>query len=356
VSAHPSAPAASAQDSDETVTLDRERALQRARIIDATVAIVAEHGLAATSVAKVIARARVSRRTFQVHFDGLEAALFAVIDDALAEVSALVRRAFGRQDSWRASVRQCLADVLLFFDERPALARVLLVETLTGNPAVVEHRQDVIGRFRALVVEQIAGRSGNRSPLAAEGALASVMGIVYARLVDPQHPPLIDLTGPLMGVLAAAGSDVPGVADEVRRGADLARTVRPAGAAAGAGDALAARDFAGDALPRALRDPRSFRARQCLVYVTAHPGASNRQIGDGIGLAHRGQLSTLLRRLSRLDLLAKVAGRPGQANSWHATARGRQVAEGLNGHRICSDQSCREGFTHRGLGRLSMTS
>ena len=308
--------------------------MQRSRILDATVAIVAEHGHSAASVAKVIARARVSRRTFQAHFDGLEDALFAVIDNALSQVTALVRCAFDRRRSWRANLRQGLADVLLFFDKHPALARVLLVETLTGSPALVAHRQDVIGAFRSLVVAQIAGRSRHGSPLVAEGALASVMGIVYARLVDPDHPPLIDLVGPLMGVLEAASSDAPGVADEVRRGADLARTMRPgagAGAAAVASsdDALAALDLAGDALPTPLRDPRSFRARQCLLYVAAHPGASNRQIGDGIGLGHRGQLCTLLQRLSLLGLLAKTAGRPGHANSWRSTSRGQQVAQVL---------------------------
>jgi AcrR family transcriptional regulator len=334
VSAHRSSPAAGAHDFDGISTLDRERALQQSRILDATVAVVAERGHSAASVAKVIARARVSRRTFQAHFDGLEDALFAVIDNALARVTALVRGAFDRRRSWRANLRQGLADVLLFFDEHPALARVLLVETLTGSPALVEHRQDAIGSFRSLVVAQIAGRSRHGSPLVAEGALASVMGIVYARLVDPDHPPLIDLVGPLMGVLEAASSDAPGVADEVRRGADLARTMRPGAAAsavASSDEALAALDLAGDALPAPLRDPRSFRARQCLLYVAAHPGASNRQIGDGIGLGHRGQLCTLLQRLSLLGLLAKTTGRPGHANSWRATSRGQQAARVLRG-------------------------
>jgi AcrR family transcriptional regulator len=354
VSAHPSSPAASAHDFDETSTLDRERELQRSRILDTTVAIVAERGLAAASIAKVIARARVSRRTFQAHFDGLEAALSAVMDDALAEVSVLVRRAFGRRDSWRASVRQGLADVLLFFDEHPALARVLLVETLTGSPALVAHRQEVIGSFRSLVVEQIAGRPEHRSPLAAEGALASVMGIVYARLIDPEHPPLIDLLGPLMGVLAAASSEAPGVAEEVRRGTELAQTVRPAGV----DDTPAARELAGDDLPGPLRNPRSFRARQCLLYVTAHPGSSNRQIGEGIGLVHRGQLCKLLQGLSRLGLLAKTAGRPGRANSWHPTSSGRRFARVLesSANPPEENQSRHKGFTPRAAHESSMPS
>jgi AcrR family transcriptional regulator len=320
--------AAGAQDFDRASTLDHEPALQRIRILDATVAIVAEHGLADASVAKVIARAGVSRRTFSAHFEGLDDALLTVMDDALSRVSLLVRRALDVRGSWRSRMRRGLADVLVFLDERPALSRVLLVETLTGSPALLEHRQHVITVFRSLVVTQTVGGSRHRSPLAAEGALASVMGIVYARLIDPEHPPLIDLLGPLMGVLAAASSQEPGVAIEVRRGAELARALRPKGPAK---SALAAADTDDEALPGPLRDPRSFRARQCVVYIAAHPGASNRQIGDGIGLDHRGQVSALLQRLSRLGLLSKTAGRPGQANSWRPTHRGQQVARLLGG-------------------------
>jgi hypothetical protein len=113
----------------------------------------------------------------------------------------------------------------------------------------------------------------------------------------------------------------------VRRGAELARALRPHGVDHGA----RAADLVGEALPGPLRNPRSVRARQCVVYIAAHPGASNRQIGDGIGLGHRGQLSKLLQVLNRHGLLAKTAGRPGHANSWRPTSRGQQVAGLLGG-------------------------
>lgn len=333
--------------------VDIQRAHQRERILAATIAVVADEGLAAASIAKVASRARVSRRTFDAHFAGLDEALAAVIDDALAQVTALARRALSRQGSWRDSVRHGLADVLVYFDCRRSLARVLLVETLTASPRLLAHRREAIETFRDLFAEEISRKRAHPSPLAAEGALASVMGVLYTRLTEPDRRPLTELVGPLMGVLVAAASDAPEIATEVRRGAEL---VDALGLSVDTeGDAPA---FERDALPASLRDPRAFRLRQCLLYVVAHPEASNRDIGDRVGIAHRGQLSTLLEKLARMGLLVKTQGQPGQANSWRASAEGRQVACRLQSDPLLSTValSSRDGFICRAPGESSMAS
>lgn len=307
---------------------DIEPARQRARILDATILVVAQRGLAGVSVANVIARARVSRRTFNAHFEDLDGALVAVIDDALAQVSEIVCDAGAAERSWRGRMRTSLAGVLHFFERHPELARVLLVETLTGSPALVRHRRAAVDRFCALVVERIGMPAGSVGcpELVSEGALASVMGVVYGRLIDPDHPPLVELVGPLMSVLSALASAEPETDVERRRGRELARALEAAA------DAVAHRAAVADddELPAFLRDPRSFRARQCLLYVVAHPGLSNRQIGEGVGVAHRGQLCALLNGLYRRGLLAKESGRPGRPNSWRVTPNGRRAALALD--------------------------
>lgn len=302
---------------------ENEQSQQRARILTATVAVAAERGLAAASPASVTARAHVSRRTFSAHFDSVDDVLISVIDDALDHVSALVRRACGTRKPWRARLREALVKVLAFLDRRPELARVLLVETLAGGPALLRHRQEALDSFCALVAARIAADSATRSPLAAEAGLASVMGVVYARLLDPSHSPLVELVGPLMGVLTAAAWTGPEIEIEMRRGAELAHKFRES--------PLHPPEEAGPlpdngALPKLLRDPRSFRARQCLLYTVAHPGSSNRAIGDGIGVAHRGQLCALLNGLLREGLVSKDPGRPGHPNSWSATRHGHRIA------------------------------
>ncbi len=302
--------------------------LQRERILTATVLVVAEHGLAGASVARVTARARVSRRTFFAHFDGPERAIGTVIDDALEHVSSLVVRAFAAHRGWRDALRQSVADVLLYFDQHPKLARVLLVETLTAGGELRTHRQAAVRRFCALVAERSGADACPPVSLSADQALASVMGIAYTRMVESEHGRLVDLLGPLMGVLVAAGSDAPGIAEEVRRGAEVARGL----CAARTPISVATTAIDDPVVPPSLLDPRSFRVRQCLLYVCAHPGSSNRQIGEGIGVSHRGQLSTLLHSLECGGVIVKNAGRPGHANSWRPTPQGRKIA-----HRVIAE-------------------
>jgi len=82
-------------------------------------------------------------------------------------------------------------------------------------------------------------------------------------------------------------------------------------------------------IPTVLRDPRAHRARGCLRYLAENPGASNRQIADGIGIARHDQASTLLSRLAAAGLLAKQPGAPGLPNAWTLTGHGVQVALAL---------------------------
>jgi AcrR family transcriptional regulator len=301
-------------------------ARQRRQILAATVEVVAEGGVALATLTRVTARARVSRQTFLAHFEDLEAAIAAVIDDALTDVSAIVHRVFDSPKSRRDRLRDSLAEVLLYMDSRPELGRVLLVETLTANPRLAAHRQRAVRKFGALVVERLAAPGNQPHRLAIDGALAAVLGIVYARLIDPAHPPLIELIGPIMGAVTTGSSSQADIELELRRGQELtlrlqsrARAAPNPGAASGPPAIV----------PKALCDPRSFRARKCLLYVVANPGSSNRQIGVGAGVRHRGQLSTLLASLCRLGLLAKQSGQPGHANSWTATPLGMRVALAL---------------------------
>lgn len=79
-------------------------------------------------------------------------------------------------------------------------------------------------------------------------------------------------------------------------------------------------------IPACVRDPRAQRARGCLSYVAEHPGASNRQIADGVGIARHDQISTLLSRLAAVGLLMKQPGARGLPNAWTLTPYGVEVS------------------------------
>jgi AcrR family transcriptional regulator len=303
--------------------------MRRTQILDAVVAVVAERGVAEASVAAVIARAGVSRRVFYGCYKGLDDALVAVMDRTLERVGVLASSALEGEESWRDGMRAALAAVLAFFDDQPELARVCLVEALGGGPVVLAQRERVVAAFRALVVARIESEVSRVSPLAGESVMASVMGVIHTRLIAPEPEPLIALLGPLMGtIVTPTVADERIAAEEVRRGNELARSMLAARRARLPENAKARSE-----VPAALRDPRAYRARMCLCYIAAqarqgvHP--SNRAVGEGIGAAHRGQVSALLSMLSGLGLLAKEQGRVGRPNAWSVTAQGELVARAL---------------------------
>jgi AcrR family transcriptional regulator len=329
--------------------------------VRAIVEVVAQKGWAGVSVEMVVERAKVSRRTlYEVFPGGLREGLVAALDDAAQQVIELATRELEREECWRDGVRGALAALLVFFDSDPVLARVCFVETLGGDPGVVEHRARAVSAFRELVVARIVREHGPVPHLAAESAIALVMGILYNRLlarecdIQPESErdvrlecergsergfePLIELLGPLMGIVMtplAAGAEA--IAVEVRRGEELARAIRTGTLP---GRALAPRRVSGEQVPT-VSHPYPLvtvhtsltvrRLRGCLLYLAGHPDASNSEIGEAVGVLHKSQISKLLAQLLAEGAAAKRRGRAGEPNAWRLTVQGEALAQALIG-------------------------
>lgn len=301
----------------------RAPGLQRARIVDAMVFLVEERGFGGVTVGGVCARARVSRGSFYEVFDGLRDCFLAVIDDGYQRARALIAQAFEREEYWLDGVRAALASLLALFDDEPLLAWVWFVETLAAGAWALERRERHVAALTRMIVERWPIREDAPSvPLAAAGVMESVLGIIHTRLLTRRNEPLIGLLGPFMGLIAAIYLDASSAAAQIEQGEALAREI------------IAARPLqpgmAGDApIPDTLRDPRAHRARECLLYLSAHPGASNREIAEAAGIARQAQISRLLARLSAQGLLTKHPGRPGGPNAWSLTSLGARVSRAL---------------------------
>ncbi|HEY1458019.1 MAG TPA: TetR/AcrR family transcriptional regulator [Solirubrobacteraceae bacterium] len=315
---------------DGTLTADISRRqivqLQRTRIIDAMVAVSAEHGVGGASVARVIEHAGVSRVTFYELFEGVEDCFLAVVRSVMSRSTALILEAFEQEDRWLDGVRSALAALLSFLDAEPQLARVCVVETLAAGPRALEHRQRELAVLEPIIDAGRQQASATRQPpaLAVEGVIASVIGVLHARLVSGQAPPFIELLGPLMGLVLLPYLDMKSLTAQIER----AEAMSVAISRQRSSESLCEPPQSA-MIPDELSDPVAYRARQCVLYVSGHPGASNRQIAAGIGVNHQGQISTLLGRLSRLGLLVKHPQGPGRANAWCLTARGERVAAAL---------------------------
>ena len=194
-------------------------------------------GVPSVTVARVIARARVSRRLFYELFVDIEDCFLATFDWGVEQARVLAVDAYTAEQGWREGVRAGLAAILRFFDERPLIAQLCVVHAAGGGPRVLERRALVIAELCEVVDRGRASNSRSAgvrrtpAPVMAEGVVGAVMAVLYARLhaqgasaVDgyadratQQPQPLIELHGELMSVIVLPylGSKVAG--NELRR-------------------------------------------------------------------------------------------------------------------------------------------
>ncbi|HST56783.1 MAG TPA: TetR family transcriptional regulator [Solirubrobacteraceae bacterium] len=293
--------------------------IQRARLLVATGELVSARGVTAVTVAHIVARAGVSRRTFYDLFDDRADCLLATLDGALARVSRSARQAYDRELEWRDRTRAGLAAVLWFFDAEPELGALCVVHALGAGPRALERRAQVLDDLIAVVDEgRETVRGAQPPPLTAEGVVGAVFAVVHARMLDPATTALIELLGSLMGIIVLPYQGRAAAARELTRPAPAAPSLPGAHGA----DPL-------DGLGMRL----TYRTLRVLNVIFEHPGASNREIGKRAGISDQGQTSKLLARLQKLQLIQNSGGGPsrGAPNVWTLTSKSRQAMDALAG-------------------------
>jgi AcrR family transcriptional regulator len=305
---------------------------QRARILHAIVEVVAERGFAGTTVKRVTACAGVSTRTFYELFSGMEDCFTAMLDVELERAENLIREAFSLEARWQDGVRRALAVLLVSFESQPLLARVLFVEAAAaGTWALVRRERDTIRLLKMVVGHWVPSEREQPDPMALAGVMAAVVGLIHSHVLSAERGPLLELLGPLMGLVSAPFLDRQGREREIERGAQLARAIQ-----AGALEWVPARVAAGRTGPNgegvrlhAIFTNRGARcAWRCVCFLAEHPESSNREIAAGVGIAHDSQISNLLARLAGEGLVCKRSEGAGKRNAWWLSPRGEELVRG----------------------------
>jgi AcrR family transcriptional regulator len=303
--------------------------LQRARILGAMVELVRERGVGNVTVAHVVARSGVSRRTFYELFEDREACFLAAFDNAVAQIAECVVPAYASAGAvWRERVRAGLAALLELIDVQPAIGALCVVDALAGGRVVLERRRAVVDALVEVVHEGRREAQSVRRPgrLVAEGVVGGLLSVLYGRLSAREPEPLLGLLNPLTAMVVLPYLGPAAANRELARRAPCSRRVvqeaRPAG------DPL-----------RGLDMRVTYRTVRVLLAVAELGGrdsmggqaSNNRQVADAAGVSDQGQISKLLWRLEHLGLIANDAPRlgRGEPNAWTLTARGREVERAI---------------------------
>ncbi|MGD0454902.1 MAG: TetR family transcriptional regulator [Solirubrobacteraceae bacterium] len=292
--------------------------IQRSRMLAAAVEAVEDVGYARMTVAQVIGRARVSRKTFYDVFTDREDCFLAAFEQALGQASVIAQEAYERESNWRDGIRAALARLLMFMDEEPGLAKLCIVEALGAGERVLERRAKVLDELAEVIDRGRLATNATREPpeVTAEGVVGAIFAVLHTRVLENGKERLTDLLGSLMSMIVlpylgarAAGRELSRPPLEIP---NEGRTRTPARHK----DPL-----------EGLNMRLTYRTVRVLMVIAEHPGASNREIAEGSGIVDQGQISKLLNRLARLKLVENLGEgqEKGAANAWHLTARGAQV-------------------------------
>ncbi len=286
-------------------------------MLSAAVEAVDEVGYAGTTVAHVIGRARVSRKTFYDVFTDREDCFLAAFEQAISQARLRASEAYEREAGWREGIRSALATLLLFIDEEPALARLCVIEALSAGERVLERRSRLLAELAEVIDRGRLATRATRNPPAvtAEGLVGAIFAVLHKRVVEGGRESVTDLLGPLMSMIVLPYLGAKAASRELSRPAPTPRDRHRRGLARSK-DPL-----------EGLNMRLTYRTVRVLMAVAEHPGANNREIAEGSGIVDQGQISKLLTRLSRLSLVENLGEgqRNGAANAWQLTARGAQV-------------------------------
>jgi AcrR family transcriptional regulator len=297
--------------------------IQHARILAAMVEVCVEHGPANVRVAHVVERAGVSRRTFYEIFDDRDACFLVALEEGIARVSRCVLDTYDPDAKWAERIRMALTALLEFLDVERGIGWLLIVGSLGAGSDALECRRRVLAQMITVIDE---GRKETRAgkeppPLTAEGVVGGVLSVLHSRLLDREdESPLVELTGPLMGMIVLPYLGMAAVPRELKRPTPAYR----------------GRSRPGPADP--LRDVAmrlTYRTMRVLTSVAADPGSSNREIGLASGVGDQGQISKLLTRLTKLGLIENSSD--GQArgapNAWVLTPKGQEIEQAVRANK-----------------------
>lgn len=166
----------------------------RARLLQAMATVAAVHGLAATSIAAVVAEAGVSKRTFYEQFVDKDACFLALYRAASASALRTLREAVQPERPWQDQVEHALGAYLSHLASGPQLIRMLFVEIHHLGPAGALVRREVMQHLADFMLETINANGEALTPTMAVAAVGGIQELVLQAIERGEAAQLDRLT------------------------------------------------------------------------------------------------------------------------------------------------------------------
>jgi AcrR family transcriptional regulator len=154
-------------------------------MLDAMARAVAEKGYEKTSVADVVSRAGVSRKTFYEQFEDKETCFLAAYETIFGELAAAAFDAYESRRRWPDRMAAGLAAFLDRLGAEPAYAKAGIVEVLAAGPRAIELRDRLLRGFHSYFDPSRPEVPDHGLPrIVAEATVGGIYEVIYRRIVS----------------------------------------------------------------------------------------------------------------------------------------------------------------------------
>lgn len=193
----------------ETVLATLADAGYAVRLMEAMAEVMSDNGYANITIADIVARARVSKRTFYECFASKQDCLLALCRHVSDHIMVVVLAALRPGLPWAEQVREVTQGYLGAIKAQPVLMRSLYLEVYAAGAPGLAVRREVNQRFAELLRQQVdqarVSESGIKSlsrPLAT-AVIAGVNELILQLLEEDQEAKLMSLVAPASELVLA---------------------------------------------------------------------------------------------------------------------------------------------------------
>ncbi|HEY7253513.1 MAG TPA: TetR/AcrR family transcriptional regulator [Methylomirabilota bacterium] len=171
------------------------RLATRDKILQAAREVFAEKGYHRALVDDIVRASQTSKGAVYHHFPNKEALFLALVDEFAGRLAEAVAAAIGRAHGALGKVEAAVTAGLETFARHRDLARILLLESVSLGPAYQSKRQEVHGRFAALIQAHLdeAAAEGSIPPVDTRVATLAWLGALNEVVVQWLHSGRPDL-------------------------------------------------------------------------------------------------------------------------------------------------------------------
>jgi AcrR family transcriptional regulator len=199
---------------------------ERALILAATARLASEGGYATLTVPRVRATAGVSRRSFDIHFEGVADCFLATLEMLGGRTLAAAAPLYLMADDWASGIHRTIASLCRHLACDPTFTS-LAFSKFSPSPEAIQWRSETTARL-ATLLRRGAPPEQQPSRFAAEASVGAIWGVIH-HFVAIGHGAQLPLAAPVLSYIAlapalggAAAVDVILAEDGERADADVA--------------------------------------------------------------------------------------------------------------------------------------